>query len=158
MDYSITYKGKALAESKYSIDLDNKIFGSDTCGLVIDFSDYGWTFKTSGNCTFKTRSGCMFNTGEGCTFNTGGDCTFNTGKHCAFHTGYNCSFDTGWGCIFKTGGRCTFDTEWGCTFSVFGICSQKFKLGSSGVMIDREGGKHYLLNEEFIRLQKIIKG
>jgi len=144
MSYSITQNGKVLDEDLYRLDLNAKVFSSKEDDLVLDFNcldGMNWAFTTGQDCTFKTIDRCVFTTGGGCTFKTGWGCTFNTGNRCTFNTG-NC-------CTFLTSGR--------CTFSIYGISSHKFKRGS-GIIMDSISNKHYLLNAEFIRMQKIIKG
>ena len=101
-NFSITKKGKALAKSKYTIDVKGKTFSSRESNLVLDFNGlHDWTFKTGDFCTFKT------------------------GKD--------------------------------CTFLIWNISTQTFKLSSRGVIIDSNGSQHYLLNEEFIMMQKVLR-
>jgi len=159
-DFSITQFGKTLNQSEYTIDLKNKTFATEEDDLVLDFNGcFGWTFKTGSHCTFKTDSASTFTTGDYCIFNTyGANCTFKTGLRCTFTTGNDCTFNTGDHCTFDTKWDCTFTTGVCCTFSVYFISRQTFKSGSSGVIIDRNDHKHYLLNEEFIQLQKVING
>jgi len=135
MDECIRQNGKALDKSKYTIDLDTKTFATEEDDLFLDFTGLSdWTFKTGHSCIFKTLNDCTFKTWSGCTFKTGHNCTFNTYSSCTFNTG----------------GR--------CTFSLYNINNCKFKSGSSGIILDKEDNKHYLLNEEFVRLQKVING
>jgi len=174
-NFSITQNGKALDKSKYMIDFDNKTFSSKEYDLVLDFTDLsGWTFKTGGfcnfitlgdcifdtgwRCTFKTGARCIFTAAACCTFDTGYGCIFNTGGDCTFDTGHDCTFTTLGGCTFKTWSGCTFETGDECTFLLYNINTCKFKSGSSGVILDRENNKHYLLNEEFVRLRKVTNG
>ena len=167
-DFSITQDGKPLDESKYIIDVEGKIFGSLEGNLVLDFSGlYGWAFKTGRKCTFKasikctfmTRWGCTFNTRSYCTFNTGHGCTFDTGSACTFQTDDNCTFDTGNNCTFHTGNNCTFKT-WGCgIFSVRDIKNCKFEYyDGKSIILDRESGQRYVLNEELKKILKMMKG
>jgi len=159
MDECIRQNGKALDKSKYTIDLDTKTFATEEDDLFLDFTGLSdWTFKTGGFSTFKGGHKCIFNTGSICTFNTGYGCTFGAGGDCTFYTGYDCIFNTFNGCTFKTGEHCTFDTGDDCTFLLYDINTCKFKSGSSGIILDKEDNKHYLLNEEFIRLQAVING
>ena len=45
-DFSITQYGNPLDESKYTIDLENKVFSSVENSLVLDFTEeYGWAFN-----------------------------------------------------------------------------------------------------------------
>ena len=121
--------------------------------------DSGCTFNTGNNCTFKTDYYCTFDTGENCTFKTGGDCTFKTGYNCIFHTGKSCTFKTFNNCTFKTGISCTFYTCNNCTFLVTSISTQTFNNCDFGsIILDVKDNKHYILNEEFVRLQKVLKG
>ena len=175
MDYSITQNGKPLDRDLYRIDTENKVFNTVENSLVLEFSgEFSWTFRTGRDCTFITGWGCSFDTDRSCTFNTGGDCsfhthdrcifnsitncTFTTGDACTFDTFDKCTFITGNKCTFRTDDKCIFDTGDLCTFSLTDISTHMFKSGSSGVMIDRKGGKHYLLNDDFIILQKVLKG
>ncbi len=145
-DFSITCHGKPLDESTYSIDLENKVFNTDSSNLVLDFSGLGgWTFNTGSNCTFRT----------------GHNCTFKTGSACTFRTGWDCTFDTYGGCTFRTGNNCTFNTGYNCAFSVFHINSCTFMYNESGknsIILDRTDNKHYLLTKEFVQLRKIRNG
>ena len=151
-NFSITQYGKPLDESLYTIDVKNKIFASRETNLVLDFTGIdGWTFRTSGDC--------IFNTGGRCTFNTEGSCTFNTGWSCMFHTRSYCTFNTYSDCTFKTDFHCTFNTGHCCTFSLYDINSHEFKThDGNSIIIDRTDFKHYLLTEEFVKLQKVKNG
>jgi len=167
-NFSITQDGKALKKSLYTIDLDTKTFSSKEYDLVLEFSTCDrWTFKTGGSCTFKTGWYCTFKTGKHCTFDTASGCTFHTGEWCTFHTGEWCTFDTGRHCTFTTGAYCTFNTSHYCTFdtgksctlALYNINTCKFKkYDGISIILDRKDNKHYLLNEEFIILQKVLNG
>ena len=161
-NFSITHRGNPLAESQYTIDLDEKVLtipnGTD---LVLDFNGcMGWTFKTYHNCYFNTSDDCTFNTGSHCTFKTGDNCTFDTGGGCSFKTGWDCTFDTGERCNFHTMSCCTFDTGDLCTFSLYNMDDCKFKSYSGGnsIILNRENKNHYILTEEFVTLQKVMNG
>ena len=139
-NFSITQYGNPLDKSKYTIDLDTKVFSSNQHNLVLDFNYLTvWTFKTGSHCifntgmnsSFNTGDSCIFNTGMNCSFNTGdsctfktySDCTFITGDNCTFNTGMNCTFNTGDSCIFNTGHNCTFNTGRQCTFTTASDCT-----------------------------------
>ena len=143
MDYSITQYGKALAEDLYIIDFDTKVFSSTEDFLVIDCGK-GWTFKT----------------GDSCMFGTGGNCTFTTGHSCTFKTGNNCTFSTGGCCTFGiVGSNSTFNTGAECTFMLWGINTCTFKSSDGiSIILDIKDNKHYILDKEFVHLQKILKG
>jgi len=168
IDYSITKNGKALDESKYTIDLDTQTFFSVEDRLVLDFNGCGgWTFRTGFGCTFTTGWGCTFKTGCECTFNTGGNSTFNTGFGCTFNTDGNCTFNTDWNCTFNTRGDCTFHTGVNCTFNTGKCCtfmvknihSQKFEsYDGISTILDREYYKRYVLDKELIQLLKVTNG
>ena len=142
--FSITQNGNPLNESEYSIDLETKTFYTSQGGLVLDFNRLSnWTFTTGGSCTFETYD----------------DCTFTTGNDCLFHTVANCIFKTGNGCIFKTGANCTFDTKAQCTFLLYDIQTCKFNnFDGHSIVLDRMDNKRYLLNEEFQKLMKVLRG
>lgn len=145
VDFNITRFGNSLSKDRYTIDLEKKVFSSESDYLVLDFNGCsGWTFKANGNCTFITGSDCTFHTDSNCIFNTIADCTFNTVADCTFHTGT----------------YCTFNTKGGCTFSIWGINTCKFKgynYGSS-IIIDRKDNEAYKLTKEFVQLRKIANG
>ena len=153
-NFSITQYGEPLDKSEYTIDIVNKVFGSNRDDLVLDFNGCrhsSWTFKTGQNCTFKTGYGCTFHTGSRCTFITDNECTFDTGGKCTFNTGNSCTF--------KTGSHCTFDTGSECIFSLYDINTQKFKsYDGNSIILDRNDNKHYLLTKEFVQLRKISNG
>ena len=80
--------------------------------------------------------------------------------------GTSCTFTTGFGCSFNIGSHCTFNTGNGCTFLVYGInsCTFKYKdftwldVMDNGIILDKEDNKHYVLNKEFVRLQRLTNG
>jgi len=157
-NFSITKNGKALDKSKYTIDLTNKTFYSTEYHLVLDFNCFGWTFKTGHNCIFTTGGGCTFNTDSHCTFKTYGGCTFHTAYACTFNTWDDCTFTTGNGCTFTTGGRCTFNTGKGCVF-MCNVNTCKFKsFDGISIILNRYDNKRYVLDKDFIQLQKVLNG
>ena len=168
MNYSITQEGKTLDESKYTIDLDNKVFSSKENALVLDFSNcYGWcfntgnhcTFNTDGNCIFNTEYNCTFNTDGNCIFNTGSNCTFNTGNHCTFNTGNKCTFKTDWKCTFNTGNNCIFECGECCTYMIRDINSQKFqKTDGISIILDTVNNARYVLDENLLGVIRISNG
>ena len=132
-NYSVTYYGKPLEKFLYSIDLDNKTFGSKINNLVLDFTGFDdWTFKTGNGCTFRT------------------------GYRCTFMTTFNCTFKTSKYCTFMTSSRCTFDTGESCTFLLYDINTCKFKTYDDiSTILDRNDNQRYVLTKEFINIQKI---
>ena len=174
--FSITQFGKPLDKSLYTIDLTNKIFGSNENELVLDFYNLrGWNFTTGSYCTFRTGGSCTFYTGTYCTFKTGGSCIFKTGYDCTFMTGLRCKFNTDEDCTFKTGSRCTFMTGLNCTFRTSTNCT--FKTGecctfmlwkintckfktydNMSIILDRTDNQHYILTKELIDMMKVING
>ena len=137
--FSIRQNGKKLKKSKYSIDLEKRVFKSEEDNLVLDFYDLddlrGWSFETGSDCIFNTGCRCDFKTGDDCIFKTsfrcdfktGANCTFKTGAECGFKTGADCTFNTKYGCKFKTRHKCTFNTGSGCRFKTMAFCT--FKTG-----------------------------
>ena len=162
MYFSIRQYDKTLALSKYSIDLDTKVFSSKENDLVLDFT-HGWTFKTGSTCNFNTGKDCTFKTGSGCTFKTGYDCTFDTGSICTFKTGDYCTFDTGSYCTFNTGYECKFNTGSVCTFMLFDINTCKFKkydgiYDGISIILDIKDNNHYVLTKGLIDMLKVMNG
>ena len=159
-NFSITQKGKALAKSKYTIDVKGKTFSSRESNLVLDFNGlHDWTFKTGDFCTFKTGNNCTLKTDNHCTFDTGENCTFMTGNYCTFSTYSHCNFNTGSCCIFTTSDKCIFITSNNCTFLLWDINSCKFKsFGENNIISDRRYNKRYLLNKDLIDTLKVMKG
>ncbi len=175
-DFSITQYGKPLDKDSYSIDLETKIFHSEESNLTLDFHRLDdWNFKTGNqcifetgedctfetgiNCTFKTENNCTFETSSSCTFNTLSNCIFNTSHNCTFNTGSECTFNTGVYCTFKTGAYCTFNTGSECTFLLWEINTCKFlTFDGKSIILDRAGGKRYVLSEDFKKLLKVMNG
>ncbi len=169
-EFKITTKsGKPLSRDKYTLDLDNRVFGTKEHNLVLDFTDNNsWSFKTGSdcvfktyayNCTFITGARCRFKTSAGCTFRTGYYCTFNTGSGCVFRTSAVCEFKTGDNCTFQTAHDCTFKTGSNCTFNIWDIYSCEFKsYDDNSIILDRKDKKRYIINKEFITLQKVRNG
>lgn len=172
-DFAIMQGVKPLADHKYTIDIENKIFSSAEHYLTLLFSDSdGWTFNTGSTCIFYTNDNCTFTTLNNCTFETGNNCTFKTGYRGTFRTSRKCTFDTAMDCIFttakdctfKTGGRCTFDTGSYCTFDtdkrcmflLYNINTCKFKKWDDiSIILDYKDDKRYVLNEELIQILKV---
>lgn len=159
-EFSITYRGKTLCKSKYTIDIEKKTFHTKESNLVFDFFDLkGWTFCTGGYCTFNTGSSCIFMTKWYCTFNTGACCTFTTKWNCTFNTGHKCTFNTDYECTFNTGSSCTFKTGNGCTLLLFNVNGCTFQSYDNGcIILDRQNYKHYLLTKGLIDVLKISNG
>jgi len=183
-NFSIKQFGKPLDVSKYSIDIEARVFSSIENNLVLDFGGLsGWTFITGYGCTFDTYSRCIFNTKHDCIFTTNGGCTFNTDVNCNFYTGNNCTFFTGHSCTFKTGNNCTFmtstdcnfhtsnrcifrtgglcffDTGGSCSFLLYHIKTCKFKnYDGYSIILDLNDGKRYVLNLDFKKLLKVMNG
>lgn len=182
--YVINKDSKPLSRMKYSVDKRNRVFMTQEENIELDFSKFDyWTFivdshatiKAGKNCIFRADYHCIFNTGGDCTFDTHGDCTFDTGEGCVFRTrDDNCTFNTGNGCTFKTrghnkfetGSQCTFYATWhnefktgrDCTFLIFQIKFQKFdaEKASGSIIYDGNPNNRYVLNEDLIRLIKIL--
>ena len=153
--YSITQNGYPLDKSLYFIDEEKRIFETNQGSLVLDFGYEGeWSFKT----------------GNHCVFNASHSCNFKTGSHCSFKVTSNCTFTTGESCMFWTCERCTFITGDTCTFSIRDIATQSFEIvmpkkkrwRSQGyypsIILDRKDGERYLLDEDFLKLLRVIKG
>lgn len=133
-NFSITQYGKPLDKSKYTIDIENKVFSTEEVCLVFNLN--------------SLKSGWTFNTGNGCIFNTGTHCTFNTGKFCMFKTANDCIFNVGDMSCICCDFNCTFTTGIGCIFSVYSITSCKFTTYDNiSTILDRLDYKRYLLDE-----------
>ncbi len=143
-NFSITKNGKPLSKNLYSINTKAKTFTTEEGGLVLDFNILnGWTFTTGYSCTFEACEDCTFITGADCIFHTVGGCTFTTGKRC----------------VFKTSRNCTFYNGKYCTFLIQDIQSCKFKTyDENSIILDCVDGKRYVLNDDFLKLMKMMKG
>ncbi len=159
-EFSITCRGKTLCESKYNINIEQKIFYTKESNLVLDFYDlHGWTFHTGGYCTFSTGTNCTFITKWYCTFSTGTNCDFTTQWYCTFSTGSFCNFKTDYHCTFNTGSGCTFNTGDSCTLLLYNVNGCTFKsYGNGCIILDRHDSKHYVLTKELIKMLKISNG
>lgn len=138
------------------------------CTLVCGSSCH---IASRSKCKFKAGRGCTFKTGSECTFKTGGACTFWTTSKCKFECGDSCSiiagggseFKTGKECVIRTGSECKFECGELCTFSVYKYSTSEWKLWSqldelnTSIILDRETGQRYALNETFARLLRVMQ-
>ncbi len=181
--YVINKDGKPLSKTKYSVDKRNRVFITKEQNIELDFSEFdNWTFIvkdkatiTAGNnsifnggdkCIFRTKHYCTFHAGSYCKFRTGSDCTFRASNDCEFNTGSACTFRTDNYGTFNTGGSCTFRVGWhndfktgaGCTFLIHQIKFQKFdtKYASGSIIYDGNPSNKYVLNDDLIRLIKLM--
>ena len=181
--YVINKDGKPLSRNKYSVDKRNRVFTTQEENIELDFSEFDeWTFivkdnatikagynsmfnggnecifRTKHNCTFYTGSYCKFRTGSDCTFRASNDCEFNTGSACTFRTDNYGTFNTGGSCTFRVGWHNDFKTGAGCTFLIHQIKFQKFdtKYASGSIIYDGNPSNKYVLNDDLIRLIKLM--
>ncbi len=137
-EYKITTKnGRPLSRDKYTLDLENRVFGTREHNLFLEFTDdNSWIFRTGSDCAFNTN-------GFNCTFRTGARCRFNTNS----------------GCVFRTGKDCTFTTGGWCTFHLSDINTCKFKsFDNESTIFDQNDNKHYILSKELIKMLKVANG